>query len=64
MGAYLLHLIVVYELHDLDLLESTYRSTYRYVHKDLNAARGSFERVLTSAIKRMLDVLRGKKEIP
>lgn len=61
MGAYLLHLIVVYELHDLDLLESTYRSTYRYVHKDLNAARGSFERVLTSAIKRMLDAPPGKE---
>ena len=60
-GAYLLHLIAVYEINEIDLLESTYRSTYRYVHKELNAPSGSFERAITYGIKRLLDAAPGKE---
>ncbi|MCB0585805.1 MAG: hypothetical protein KDD06_10845 [Phaeodactylibacter sp.] len=60
-GAYLLHLIAVYEIDEIDLLESTYRSTYRYVHKELNAPSGSFERAITYGVKRLLDAPPGKK---
>lgn len=59
-GAYLLHLIAAYEIDDLTLLESAYRSTYRYVQKELNAPRGSFERIITSGVKRLLDAPPGK----
>ena len=55
LGAYLLNLITAYELDDIDLLESSYRSTYRYINKEMQASRGSFERVLTLATKKLMD---------
>lgn len=60
-GAFLLYLIAVYEIDEVDQLESAYRSAYRYVHRELNAPRGSFERVLTSGVKRLMDATPGKK---
>ncbi len=54
LGAYLLNLITAYELDSLDLMESTYRSTYRYISKEIQAPAGSFERVLTLAIKKLM----------
>ena len=61
-GAYLLHLIAVFEIDELDLMESTYRSTYRFVHKELNASSDSFERAVVHGIKRLLDSSPGKRK--
>ncbi len=61
-GAQLLLLIAVYEIDEVDQLESTYRSTYRYVHKELDAPSGSFERAITYGIKRLLDAAPGKEK--
>ncbi len=53
-AVYLVQLAAAYELEDLQLLEGTYRSTYRYFNKQGGAAEGSFEGVVLDYLRRLL----------
>jgi len=51
---YLLQLAAAYEIGDAQLLEATYRATYRYFQKQGAAAVGSFEGLVLESLRRLM----------